>query len=678
MTLLALCVAALVGLLAGQLTRPHEPGSLVAAATLGGAATLLARKQPAWRLLALCCCAAALGALRAHHHRPTDADPLANFSGLDIDLRGEVSSVPIRTDRALRFVLTTTAADGIPVHTRVLVIAEPETAADNAEAFHVDRGSEAAPSQAAPPGQLSEKRLPALGDSLQLRGRLRPNDGTPPRAVLFPSITIVNAEASAAPLAIGARLRTAAMSNIQAGLPEPQASLAAGVLLGGSGRLSPEFRLQLQRSGLAHIVAIDGYKQVLVSGALAAAAVRLVGRPIAAAPILLGVVGYTLLTGARPSAVRAGLMVVSATLAGVLGRLADPLTSCVLAAAIMATWDPEVLFDVGFQLSFTATLGLILLWPRLRRFGRGLPHFVVEPGGITLAVTIATLPVMLVVFQSVSLISPLAHVIAMPLLPLVLLGAALLAVTPLVSALPLLAQIAGWLAWLPTTALVEVVRISGSLPGAAVSTGHLPMTVGVALGLGLLAWGLWELPEFAQLRDDTRWFLRRNEHFVAGSAVAATGLIGLSILLLVRADGRLHAYPLSVAPGEAVLLRGPTGRTALVASGRVDRYALVGEVAERLALWEHGLAAVVPLDADAEARLGPMLERYPAEQLLAPMTDQRLDLAAGAVLDSYADGAASASFGHTTLTLVGQPPLLAHATAINVDRDLDVNAGDQR
>jgi ComEC/Rec2-related protein len=641
-TVLVLCAAALAGLLAGELAR-LDRAALLITASAGLIGAVLAQTRPAWRLAACACIAAALGALRAEAHSAADQDALANFSGLDVQLRGEVSSTPLRTDRALRFMFTTSSVDEQPARAKVLIVAEPRVDAPE----------------------------PGPGDTLEVQGMLRPDAGVPPRALINPRITLL-AHDTMSPLAFGAHLRQAALDGIERGLPEPQASLAAGVLLGGSGNLSSEFRQQLRRSGLAHIVAIDGYKQVLVSASLGLLAVRLVGRPVAAAPIMLGIVGYTLLTGARPSAVRAGLMVGMATLAGVLGRLADPLTGCLLAAALMASWDPDVLLDVGFQLSFTATLGLILLWPRLRRCYRPLPSFIAEPAGITLAVTIATLPVMLSVFQSVSLVSPLAHVVAMPLLPPVLVSATLLAATA-ATPWPQLSLAAGWLAWLPTAALAETVRIAGSLPAAAVSTGKLPLTASIGLGLGLLGWGLWELPELEPLRSAVGRLAGRNERRLLPGAMAACSLVGLGLMLLVRPDGRLHAYVLAVAPGQAVLIRGPTGRTALVASGRLDRYALASAVAERLAVWEHSLGAVVPLDAEAEARLAPMLDRFPAETMLHPDVAERVDLEGGAVLDSYAGRAASVSFGRLWLRLLGHPPtpLADEATLLDADQDWD-------
>jgi competence protein ComEC len=459
-----------------------------------------------------------------------------------------------------------------------------------------------------------------------------------------------------------ANLRTRATAGIRRYLPEPQGSLAAGLLLGGSGQLDPDFRPQLQRSGLAHLVAIDGYKQVIVAAALGAVFVRALGVRLASVPILLGIAGYTLLTGAHPSAVRAALMVSLATTAALTGRVADPLTSLLLAVLAMALLEPRILLDVGLQLSLSATLGIILLWPRLRRQLRGIPGWIAEPAGLTLAVTLATLPVMLSVFQSVSLVSPLAHVLAVPLLPAALASTALLAS---VSSVAPLANVVAWLVWLPSTLLVEVIRVLGSLPGAALSTGRLPAFAALALAAALLAWGLWGLPEAREVR--LRWARLRlpRRRYAVPAAGVCSSLLAVGTLHMVGPDARLHVEPLGAGRGQAVLIRGPTGRTALVVAGRVDSALLASQVADHLAVWEHKLNTALALDAASDAGLGPTLARYPADQRISADQDDRVDLGGGAVLDVYVTTSSSTepsqvtvSFGQVWLRVLGRAPPL--------------------
>ncbi|MDQ3809145.1 MAG: hypothetical protein M3336_02530, partial [Chloroflexota bacterium] len=98
---------------------------------------------------------------------------------------------------------------------------------------------------------------------------------------------------------------------------------------------------------------------------------------------------------------------------------------------------------------------------------------------------------------------------------------------------------------------------------------------------------------------------------------------------------------------------------AVIAEGRVDARGLASGVGEHLAVWEHGLYAVVALDDQADARLAPLVQRYPPEQRPPVGVDARLDLGGGAVLDVYADGrepAAALSHGRVWLRLLGHPP----------------------
>ena len=297
MLLIVLCTAALCGIAAATLVR-LDPPALALTATAAAAGAGCAWRRPGWRLLALGCGAGALGALRASLAAPPDPEALAALEQTRVTVSGEVISTPQITARSSRFVLAAESVNATPLDTRLQVVGDPHAAA----------------------GRV------AVGDRIQAAGRLLPAEGGPLRTLYFPELTVTPSDAPHL-MALAASLRADAVRGIQAYLPEPQASLAAGILLGGSGNLSPEFRQQLQRSGLAHIVAIDGYKQVIVTAVLGSVAVRFLGRRKAAVPLLLGVLAYTILTGARPSAVRAGLMVGMTTVAGSLGRVSDSLTS---------------------------------------------------------------------------------------------------------------------------------------------------------------------------------------------------------------------------------------------------------------------------------------------------------------------------------------------------------------
>jgi competence protein ComEC len=424
------------------------------------------------------------------------------------------------------------------------------------------------------------------------------------------------------------------------------------MLLGGSGGLDPAVRAQFRAAGLAHLMSVDGYKQVLVAGAVSRALGRLLGRRPALAPTLLVILGYTMLTGASAAAVRAGLMTGAASVAGVVGRVPDPLTSVLVAAAVMALVQPPLLVDASFQMSVSATLGLILLYPRLRRLIGWPPGWIGDQVAVSTAASLATLPVTLALFGQLSLISPLAHVAAMPLVsPSLLLTGLVIAAAWLAP----LAMLVGWLVWLPTTALMVVARVAAAVPGASLDVSRAPPLAALLMGSVILAVGVTELPEVADAMRTLRAVRLPQIHLLLlPLVVASAALIGL---VLTRPDGRLHLDLFQAGGGLAALAHGPTGRTVLVVGPDADATALGGLVGSRLPAWQHSLDAIVVLAPASATSVSSLVARYPTRQLLTT-TDGRIDLGGGAVLDLYAAeaNAAAIRFGGVWIRLSGRPP----------------------
>jgi competence protein ComEC len=162
------------------------------------------------------------------------------------------------------------------------------------------------------------------------------------------------------------QLRDHAHATILAIFPEPAASLLAGILLGVESGIPRDLRDAFSATNTAHIVAISGFNIAIIAGMLTQFAGRLTQRG-AVFIVVAGLVAYTLLVGASASVVRAAVMGSLTVLARALKRPNDALNALAASAIGMTAWNPFFLYDIGFQLSFLATLGLILYVTPLTR-----------------------------------------------------------------------------------------------------------------------------------------------------------------------------------------------------------------------------------------------------------------------------------------------------------------------
>jgi hypothetical protein len=166
----------------------------------------------------------------------------------------------------------------------------------------------------------------------------------------------------------------------------------------------------------------------------------------------------------------------------------------------------------------------------------------------------------------------------------------------------------------------------GSLPGAALATGRLTPAGAMVLALSLLTLGVWQLPELrVQRRAWHRWWTRRPASMRPAAFIVAS-VSAAALLGALRPDGRLHVDPLRLSRGQAVFVRGPTGRTALIVLGSADAQALDRQVAAHLAVWEHRLDDLVVLDSSAARAVGLMRARYPPVRFIQATPAARLEL----------------------------------------------------
>jgi ComEC/Rec2-related protein len=281
------------------------------------------------------------------------------------------------------------------------------------------------------------------------------------------------------------------------GLDGEREAVLEGVVLGEDQGLSDTLKQRFRASGLYHLLAVSGSNVAVVAGgALGLLLLCGVSRLWAEAGALAAIGAYVLAVGPQPSVIRAGVGSALLSLAWLSGRQRDAWHALLVAAAVLLAWNPYLVLDAGFQLSFAAVLSIFLVAPRLHHAldGYPLPHGLRTGVAISAACSLGTAPVSWFQFHQVSLVAVPANAAAapavVPMLGLALLSAALFPVArPLAF---VLAAPNGWCA----AYLAGCARLFGGLPGAQVRSPAA--AAAVAAGMLLAAAYAWQRGERAQ------------------------------------------------------------------------------------------------------------------------------------------------------------------------------------
>lgn len=266
-----------------------------------------------------------------------------------------------------------------------------------------------------------------------------------------PKIEKLNSEKGNKFYAILLKVKNKFSEKINQLIPVPESGLLTGLIIGGSDQLPKKMKDNFSRTGMTHIVAVSGYNVTIIAEYLMILGIFLgLWRRQAFWFAVTGIILFVTITGLSASGVRAGIMGILLIWAMKNGRLANSENAILFSANLMLLLNPLLLrFDVGFQLSFLATLGIIYLYPiadnylvkKNKVFGLSEILF------LTLSAQIFVLPIILVNFNQLSLISPLANLLVLPIIPLtMMLG--FLAIVGSFIFYPL-GTIFSWIAFLP-------------------------------------------------------------------------------------------------------------------------------------------------------------------------------------------------------------------------------------
>lgn len=351
-------------------------------------------------------------------------------------------------------------------------------------------------------------------------------------------------------------------------LPQPEAALVTGIVLGNETDIPEDVQENFRDTGTSHIIAISGFNIAILAGLFTYICNRLfrnIWKSLFSTIILIGM--YTILVGSDPPVVRAAIMGCVGLFGRIIGRKQSGATSLFFVAAIMCFFNPNLLWDISFQLSFTATFGLIYLSDRLMNcfiqittkiFSEDTARRLSQPVGeyflFTIAAQITTLPIIVLNFHRFSINSIFANILILPAQPPIMTLGGIMAAFSL--CLPGIAKLFAHLVWIPTAYTIHMVEwIADKLP-AIIETGNIQIWQISLYYLGVLT-----IPKYWE--EIYKFIQPRGLISIAGIA----GLTAISVwrMVLDQPDHFMHmdiisdtnhntAYLITTASGRSLLI----------------------------------------------------------------------------------------------------------------------------
>ena len=463
---------------------PFPPALSALAVIVGASLFALAFLSPKARntffLVSLCCVSAGLGALRYELKESHRADPLlASSLGRMVVAEGILIDEPALKAVSQQLVVALDTVNEQKAEANVLVQTERFPQFSYGDRVSI-RGKLGEPeSFETDTGRTFDYPAYLAKDDIHFQIRFADvekiggGEGNPVKALLF-------------------TIKHAFLAEIARAIPEPESSLAGGLLLGGKQTLDENLEEQFRIAGIIHIVVLSGYNITIVAkwvGWLFSFLPRRFGFSIAALSIIL----FALMTGASATIVRASIMALLVILAQATGRTSAVARGLFLAGFLMLLQNPMILvFDPSFQLSFLATVGLIYLSPLLEKYFLWVPEkfHLREVMLATLATQLAVLPLLLYQTGQLSLVGLPVNLLVLPLIPLTMFLAFLVGIAGFGSAA--LAMLVGFLAYVPLAYTIHLSGFFASLPFSAVAVpeinGGVLILAYAAFAAGLLVW----------------------------------------------------------------------------------------------------------------------------------------------------------------------------------------------
>ncbi len=445
-------------------------------------------------------------------------------------------------------------------------------------------------------------------------------------------------------------VRGSLSASLYRNLPSPQAELASALLLGQRDDLPAELSEEWRRAGTAHLLAISGLHVSVVLGLALFTGTIVFGRRHylhVLLPLAL-IWAYAAVSGLNPPVVRAAIMGSVYLAAIAAGRQPSGGLALIIAATILAMWEPSVMATASFQMTIAAMAGIVFLTDPLQRFIRaplgeseqemdrrqtgGLRQFGVTGIAASLGAVIAIKPLLLHYFGATSLFTIPASLLGTISLPFVLVTSALAGFIGLNSD-GVLASFVGWVAWPWLTYLLSISSVFAAPPFATttippLSTQAVLLTYALLIGLFLVpilrnpSGLLGPVVTLPSISLPSRRRLLTSWPTMGGLMVLTTlAGLGAAAPYLAR-DEPLTVHVLDVGQGDSILITSPTGRRVLIDGGPNGAVAQQ-RLAEHLPWWSRRIDVIILTHPSADHIIGltETLRRYRVGLVIDPQLE---------------------------------------------------------
>jgi len=404
-------------------------------------------------------------------------------------------------------------------------------------------------------------------------------------------------------------IRERIVNVINQSLPPQQAGLLSGMLIGYREGLSEEVEEAFSNSGLTHLLAVSGANVAFIMLPLVFIFKKLRFRQNIYNIIIIGILLlFTFITGFEPSVLRAVIMAIVILVGQILKRETDIFTSIAFAAILLLLLNPGNLFNIGFQLSFAATISLVLFYTNLKNmlnFGF-LPEFITDVLASTLAAQIGVLPITVFYFNKISLISVLSNLIVAPVVEFITIMGSLMAVLGQIHII--FSVLIGYCNNALLSFVLFVTKTTAELPYSVITV-STPSVVLVIIYYIFILFLFWYKPKYK---------VKLNLKYCVLAGAVSVALIAVSFLW----PKGMEVVFLDVGQGDGAFIRTCSGKTILIDGGPES----AGENAVVPFLLDYGvteidLVVVSHGHDDHYKGLLPVLENFKVRTLIIPDVD---------------------------------------------------------